>query len=236
MGQPPLSGLIGRADVFDSSCEKGEVRCSLGYRSQQVGTDDGACGWGPDGYLARPNVYDATAIPPDYGNAIALYLKDGNRKHVLGFHDARFSKQAGNLQPGDRAIVTKGEVRFLMKQATQTVSLYAVNEKVDQSMMVSVGGKDGELLLLNGKAFLRMSTDVQGKAKITIGCGAASITLKEDGTIQLDGANFIAATQRGCLGLMSPQPPIVPPPVLNGIAYSAAGPVNAISANWTVAP
>lgn len=230
MGVGNLSQNIGVCDVFDSTAEDGEIRCQLGHRSEGVATDGGSCGWGPDGYLAKPNAFDGT------GNTIALYLKDGSRKHVIGFRDSRYAKQAGDLQAGDRAIVTNGEARFVLKKEADSVCLYSVNQKTDESMMVSVGGKDGELLLLNGKSYIRQSTDQNGKAKLTLGCGAAQLVLKEDGTIQFFGVNCIIGTQKGCLGLMSPNPPVMPVAPVQGISFGPGIVGSVPSSSWTVAP
>ncbi len=220
---------FGTADVMKSTAEKGEVRVGLGFLAQGgEGIDAGAVCLGPDGFISRPNGPDADKA------ALAFYLKDANRKYVLGIRDNRYAHLVGSLEPGDRAIVTDGQVRFLMKSAPEAINLYTVNKKLDATMMVDVNGEKGQLLLLNAKSFLRMSTDAAGKCKLTIACGASSITLREDGTIQIDGCNLIAATQKGCLGLMSPQPPVIPPAGANGIGIGPGA--VAASVNWTVAP
>lgn len=219
---------FGTADVLKSTAENGEVRAGLGYLSQGgEGIDAGAVCLGPDGFISRPNEPDADKA------ALAFYLKDANRKYVLGIRDNRYADKVGSLDPGDRAIVTNGEARVMVKQVDDSVTLYTVNKKVDSSMMVALDGSTGELNLLSGKANITVGEDEDG-AFIELKCGNASLALYEDGTIQINGATFTCATLKGSLGIISPQPPVLPVAPANGIAYALGG--LTASANWSVAP
>ena len=205
------------------------MRLKLGYVSSGDGIDATAIAWGPDGFISRPNDQDGTKA------ARAFYLRDANRKYVLSVSDNRYSLQVGDLLPGDRAIVTNGEARFLMKQASDAISLYTVNQKTDQSMMVSLDGQAGELNLLNGKAYITSGIDAQNKAYIAIGvAGGACITLYEDGECKVDGARLNCKTAGGNLGLIPPD--VAPVAPAQSILYGPSGMAGVPSVNWTIFP
>jgi len=224
MPRNDVDSRTGTADVLDSTADDGEVRVKLGYLANGEGIDHGAAVWGPDGFLSRPNVPDATECSQ------ALYMQSANRRYCLGFRDNRYAPLVGNLEPGDRMIVTDGEARIAVKQSDDMVNLYTVNQKTDASMMVALDGANGELNLMNGKAYIRLGEDPSGASCITLGIsGGASISLYEDGTVQIDGANFAAECAQVKLGILAPPPPA---PGL-GIQYGPAP--GSTSATCTVA-
>lgn len=146
------------ADVLHSTAEKGEVRVNLGEDTTGEGERGDVQVWGADGFIARPNE------PDDAGACQALYLTDGQQQRVFAFRDNRNAKAAGEMDPGDRLIVTKGAPRIAMKQKTQRIVLYT-----EAKQPPPVGGK-GQILDLNGE-----------DGTITIRCGGC--------TVLLDGQN-----------------------------------------------
>ena len=229
MAAGTIDARTGVLDVLSSTADDGEVRCKLGYALDSRGVSASSHAWGMDGFVSRPN--DPTAE----GAAMAFYLQDANRRYVLASKDNRFADKVGTMDPGDRAIVTDGEARIFVKQQRDAVSLYTVNQVVDQSMLFDMGGLEGKTKWTNGKCFIEMIDDGV-KASVSIGIsGGASITLFEDGTVSIDGAYFNCATGGGRLGVLAPQTP-GPPAPLGSILFGPAGQVGVASAGWTVTP
>lgn len=215
---------IGTADVVSSTAEGGEVRCTLGRVTEGLGVDSASPFWGLDGFVSLPNASTSDSAPQ------AIYLQDANRRYVLGVRDNRFSSQVGELDPGDRAIVTDGEARVLVKQVRDAVVLYTVNQPIDKTMMVELSGADGTITLTNGKSFLVLKDD-----SITLGVGNAQLSLHADGTIQLDGGTFVCATAGGQLGTMAPMAPPMPPGA-SSILFGPTGVAGVPSSKWTIIP
>ena len=130
--------------------------------------------WGPDGFIARPN------DPSAAGTCQALYLVDGQQQRVIATRDNRFAAQAGTMDPGDRLVVTDGNVRFYMKQATQRVGLYTEAKTAPpaggKAMIVDLNGDEGTVLIRCGGCIFSMDG-----SKITISAvgpsGSASLVL-----------------------------------------------------------
>jgi len=199
--------MINFDDIVNVSVEDGEIRYDLGDVRDDVGVAVGAAAWGIDGFVSMPN------LPTDFECARAMHFTDGNEKLVLATKDDRYASKVGDLEPGDRAIVSAGNQRFLMKQGNESVTLYT--ERADgQPMMVTVSGEDEVVSLVNGGNFIEVSKD-----GITIGVSKGGwIRIDSDG-VQLGGKTFAANTFGGILG-------IVPPgatSVTNGVASTVAG-------------
>jgi hypothetical protein len=145
-------------DVLHSTAKDGEVRVNFGDAASGEGERGDVQVWGVDGYHARPN------DPDGDGACQAFYIVDGQQQRVIATRDNRNAKAAGELEPGDRVIGTKGPPRFFLKQKTQRIGLYT-----EAKQTPPVGGK-GQLLDLNGD-----------DGTITIRCGGC--------TILLDGQN-----------------------------------------------
>lgn len=219
----------GVADILQSTAEDGEIRCTLGYLYDGRGIGQAEPVWGVDGFVSRPNAQTAD------GAAMAFYLQGANHKYILATRDNRFADKVGTLDAGDRAIITDGEARVLVKKERDAVVLYTVNQKVDQSMMVDMGGVDGATKIINGKCFFAM-TDDGINASITLGIsGGSSMTLFEDGTVSINGAFFNCATPGGRLGVLSMTTP-GPLAPLGSILMGPSGMTGLPSTSWTVTP
>lgn len=210
-----------RADVLGSTATGGELRLNLGYVADGAGISSDATVWGPWGFVSRP------APPGDGFAARCWYSQDGNQKRVFGFLDLRFADRVGALAEGDSCIYTDGEARILVKQASDSVTLYTVNQTTDKSMMVTASGADGTLTLLNGNAFISVEDD-----KITLAVnGGGSLVIDADG-VKVMGATFDCATGGGRLGVLACQAPVTP---ATGIA-AGAGVAATPSTKWSRDP
>lgn len=186
--------LLDRIDITSSELdENGEVLLSLGDVKQKEDADKEQAvrvrAWGIDGFQSRPN------DPDDDGAAHALFAYDGWEKRVLGTRDRRWLSYVGSLQPGDRAIVSNTEARFMLKQATDTVSLYTVNQDTDNSMLLSLDGSAGQISLVNGNACITIKDD---EILLAVNGGGA-IHITKDG-VTIAGGVFTAAAGTVALG------------------------------------
>lgn len=220
--------LIHTADVLASEVTDGEVRVNLGFQEDVAtggkGVAQSAPVWGVDGFFSVPN------DPDKNGACMATYVQDGDERRVLATRDNRFSAQTGDFAPGDRGIVSKGEQRLLLKQDVASVVMYTVNQKVDLSQLVSVNGKDGITLLLNGRSYIQMESE--SISLVVLGdTGVGSITITPDG-VEIVGAKFACNTAGGNLGTVGAGIP--PPPGANSILKGPVGVAGTPSAMWTV--
>lgn len=221
----PVDMLFNWDDVLGSTADGGELRVDLGDIRDGVGIAAEAAVVGTDGFVARPN--DAA----DGECARSLYFTDGDEKIIIGTVDARYADKVGTLEPGDRAIFSKGEQRILLKQSNESVSMYTVNKQTNSSMLISASGEDGTITIVNGNALITMEDD---KIIMAIN-GGGYLEINKDG-IALRGKSFYAQCGKGHLGLV---PPVVP--AINGLYYGLpdTGP-RAIamvpSLGWTVDP
>lgn len=215
----------GVADVLDSTAEGGEIRVKLGYSISGAGLADNCSWWGPDGFISRPNP------PSDEGAPMAFWLQGANRRYVIASRDNRFAEQVGELDPGDRAIVTDGEARVLVKKERDAVVLLTKNASTGYSMMLDMSGTDGEIKIVNGKSFFRIEKD-----RISMGVsGGCTLTLGADGVVSIDGAFLNCATGGGRLGVLGPQIPGPPAPA-GSVLYGPAGMAGVASTSWTIVP
>lgn len=216
--------LFDTADILGSDTEDGEVRLELGDVVTGVGVATDTSVWTMDGFFSRPNDPDGDEC------ARALYLVDGDEKIVVATQDNRYSSKVGELEPGDRAIVGKGEQRIFLKETGQQVVLYTVNQPADLSMQVMLDGANGMLQLSNGNAVLEISNDSIVMSVAENGQMKSYLTIDKDG-VQVGGKSFVALTSSGQLGGSG----LIPLVAANGIAVGVAGPTNTISTSWTVA-
>jgi len=218
-------GLLLTADIITTDATGGEVRAQIGDAAKNVGYAQEVAIYGPDGFIGRPN--DASG--PDA--ARALYVQDGDENFIIGTRDNRFADKVGTMEPGDRAIVTDGEARVMIKQVRDAVVLYTVNQPEDKSMLIDLGGMEGEIKIINGGAVMTMTNDMitlatnSGGGTITIGPAGVTIT---GSAIQL----VAPVVQLGDTG----GGVVAPPSPATAVAYSAAGPANVVSAKVFVAP
>ncbi len=224
---PFVDQRISVADILASSVEDGEVRVNLGYAATGKGIGAEQAYWGLDGFFSRPN----DPKPDGSEAAMALYIVDGEDKRVVASRDNRFADKVGDMQPGDRAIVTDADARVLIKKNGNSVTLYTVSEPDNTDIQVHLDGASGFLEGRCGGSWIKLTND-----KVTIGAagGKCIITVSAKG-VQIDGENFICATAGGMLGVIAPMVP--PPPAPAGsILFGPVGATGLPSTRWTVAP
>lgn len=214
----------GRADVLASSMENGDVRVNLGDALTNEGHVADAPWWcSGDGFVSRPN------DPSENGGGActAFWFFDGNQRIATAARDGRYAEKAGSLQPGDRAIVSRGEARFLLKAANDSVTLYTADQTNNNtSMMLSLDGSTGSILISCGTSYIELKN-----GKVVISSGGASISL-DGANVQVFGSHTALNTKTGNLGVVGAIPP---PAGVGSIVAGPAGMSGVGSSAWTVA-
>ncbi len=209
------------ADILATETDSGEVRANIGFTETGKGIGAGEPMWfGSDGFIGRPN------DPDDDGACMAWFFADGNDRRIMSYRDNRFSDKVGEIDAGDRAIISRGEARFLLKAEADSVTLYTVNQNSDESMICSLSGEDGVVTIANGGAIITMTED---SILLAIN-GGAFLSIGKDG-VTVGGNQFTALTLKGQLG--APSAGVVLPPT-QGIQYGP--PPGVTSSSWTVLP
>jgi hypothetical protein len=213
--------LLQTADILNVSVDEGEVGYDLGDVRDAAGIAQEAVSWGIDGFISMPNLPTGNEE-----SARAMYLVDGDDKIVIATKDSRNSDKVGTLEPGDRAIISAGAQRFLMKQGNESISLYTENQATGSSMMVSLSGADGVATLVNGGSIVTMEDE-----KIVLAVnGGGYLEINKEGVF-IQGKMFVATAGRGHFGVTPPDPS------KQGVGYGAPGaPPVGVSVNWTVSP
>lgn len=201
------------ADVLSVDTSQGEVRLTVGDAVRGRGRYADLPQYGPDGFIGIPNV------PSANGDAAqAFYAVDGYGRIVLGTRDNRFASKIGTGSPGDRMIVTDGEARFLIKQETDSVSIYTINQKTGQSMMVNLNGEDGVVTITNGGAITTMVDD-----EIVMAVDGGGAIRMYSGGVTIRGSAVHIAADKVFLGqLPNGGPPPISPLTAVGIGASPA--------------
>lgn len=176
------------ADVIGSEVEGGEVRLDVGdvVSEETYATD---CQfWGTDGFYGIPAASDAD------GAAQALFFVDGNAKRVVGTRDNRAVEKYGSLQPGDRAIISTGDARLVLKNEANSLTMYTELGPTGSkdAVMIDVRGdaSGGSMIIKCGKSTIAMKQGVGPQAgEITLGNGLGGITIDALGNIIISGAS-----------------------------------------------
>lgn len=216
--------LTNVGDVITTSMEGGDVRLNLGNALTSEGVSSDSPLWANGhAFVARPANADPT------GACEAQYLYQGNQIIAIATRDARYAEKAGELQPGDAAIVTPGEARLMLKTDNDSVTIYTTNQTdSDSSMLISVIGEAGKILIANGSSYIEMQKD-----KIVLSAGGAMLVINgASGAVEVYGKHFAANTGGGNLGVVGGiAPPIGAASVIAGVSGIAGAP----STKWTVA-
>lgn len=215
---------FGRIDVTASTVEGGDVRVNLGDALTNEGIASDSPWWcNGDGFLSCPN-----ESSPDGGGACEVfYFFDGNQRIAVAARDGRYAEKAGALKPGDRAIVSSCAARMLLKAEDSALTIYSENQKDgDSSMLNSVDGKNGQILMANGGASIQILKD-----KIVLSVGASMIVLDQSG-VHVYGGHFAANTKSGNFGVVGA---IAPPTGVNSIVAGPSGMVGIPCPFWTIA-
>lgn len=217
------------ADIVLSTITGGDVRVNLGNAATNAGVDANVAVFGTDGFIGRPNDADAD------GAATAFYVYSGDQKFVIGTRDRRYASKVGNLQPGDRAIVSKGNARLLLKNIRDAITLYTERQSDNPaqriSQLISNDGQTGKITLSVGLTKLEItengiSMSVNGGPAFTLDGTTKSASVRAD-TVNIDGG-FVT------LGLMpGGVRPIVP--TVQSVLYGPAGQVGVPSSTVLVA-
>jgi hypothetical protein len=209
-------------DITATSMDGGDVRVNLGDSI----TNEGAAAEEPwwtcaDGFISHPNHADAD------GACQAFFMRDGNQRIAIAARDGRYASKCGELLPGDRAIVSSCAARVLLKAADSACTIYSENQKDNNSSMLnSVDGKNGQILMANGGASIQMLKD-----KIVLSVGASMIVLDQAG-VHVYGGHFAANTKSGNFGVVGA---IVPPTGVNSIVAGPSGMIGVPCPFWTIA-
>lgn len=218
-----LDALIGYADILASESDGGEVRSNLGDSITGEGIDKDLAHWGVDGFLSRPN------DPDEDGAAQALFIVEGQEKRVIGTRDVRWAAKAGNLDPGDRAIVSNCAARVFLKQKSSSVAIYTEGPD-GKPLLFEVNGKKGNATLVacsdGGTALLQMKP-----GEIILGVDGGGSIVIDKGGVHVFGPHFAANTAGGNLGVVGA---VAPPPGANSILMGVSGMAGVPNPKWTI--
>ncbi len=192
--------LLLAGDILASDTSNGEVRCKLGEATTGHGKSADVAMYCAHGFIGVPDEPDA-----DGSACQAFYAQDGDEQKIVGTRDNRLAAQVGELKEGDRAIVSKGDARVLVKKAGASATLFTKNQKTGKSILIIADGEHGEAKIQNGNAFVLVKDD-----KIVLAVnGGGAITISKAG-VQVTGGSFQATTgavQLGDQGGGTPPPP-----------------------------
>jgi hypothetical protein len=225
--------LFQTADIIETDASTGEIRAKIGNSATGLGYMAELPMYGPDGFVGRPNQ------PSENGaSAQAFYIYDGDGAVIVGTRDNRYAEKVGEMAPGDRAIITDGEARVLIKREGDSVFIMTENQQTGKTMILEMNGADGVAQLFNGNCWFSMTGDT-----ITLSAGdssgSAMIMLNARG-IHFMGANFFCGTAGGHFGYMVPptatSPGVAPQEPAQSILFGPSGVAGAPSLSWTISP
>lgn len=222
--------LLMTADVLASDTSNGEVRCKLGDAAKGAGKSAEVPMYCSHGFIGVPDAPDA-----DGGACQAFYAQDGDEQKIIGTRDNRLAEQVGALQEGDRAIVSKGEARVIVRKADDSIVLMTTNASTGHTMHVAIAGQSGAIQITVGGAVFQLTEDAAG-SEIMLGVsGGGSILINKDGVTVL-GPTFQAVT--GAVQLGNPKHDGITP--VPGLPINGAGvgpsPVTIASASVFISP
>jgi hypothetical protein len=221
--------LTSVADVLLSDVTNGEVRVNVGEETTGAGFGSSCTLWAPDGFISCPSPADAT------GACQIFWVQEGDQKICVAARDNRLKDKVGSLQPGDKAIVSTVDARFLLKASDNGISLMTFNGgDQSQPMLVNISGSKGSATIYIGGPGGTSSVLQMTPTSIKLGvANGGSLTIDAQG-VHVTGTSFNANCGGGTLGLISAVPPIPPQPPVNGILYGP--PPGVPSLTWGVAP
>lgn len=228
------------SDLLVSSVEDGRITVSLGDARYDEGETEGFA-FDCQSVATTDGFYSVPAVADEFGAPQAFSYSFGNETFVFGTWDNRSISNAGNLQPGDRAIVTKGPTRLLVKDSSNSISMVTkaadLKEEKDSSGAVLT---DMGISLLgdnNGESSINLSLGTSlvqvTKDEIILMAGKTQLIINEKG-VSINGDNFMCNTGGGNLGNIAPATP--PLPGVNAVLYGPLGQAGVASISWTIKP
>lgn len=221
--------ILDKYDVLGAElAASGEIRLKLGDAKTGKGVVDDVALWGTDGFVSMPEAAE------DGEACSALYVRAGNLRRAIGTKDNRTLSKYGDLKPGDKAIVSSGDARVIVKRATHTIDLFTLNsdDGSGSPVMLQVSGKQGSITALaagnGGTAMLKIKA---GKIALAVD-GGGSLLVNAQG-VTVNGKHFAANTATGNLGTIAGAPP---QPGVNSILAGLTGMTGVPSAGWTISP
>lgn len=134
------------ADILLSLVEGGEVRVNIGDGPTGKGYGASIGYWGVDGFLSRPNA------PSAAGNAQGWYVTEGQSRRVIASRDTRFVGPFGDLEEGDRAIVSDCDAGLHLDRSANLIRLKS------NGADVVVDGANNKVVITKGLASITLST------------------------------------------------------------------------------
>ena len=227
------------SDLLVSSVEDGRITVTLGDSRYDEGETEGTavdCQMvgSTDGFYSVPAVADQSGAPQAFSYTM------GNDAFVFGTWDNRSISNCGDLKPGDRAIVTKGPTRVLVKDASNSVNIVTkaadlpeetdpTTGKVLTDMGISVVGDNNGASSINltlGDSIVQVTKD-----EIVLSAGGAQLVINSKG-ISVYGDHFMCNTGGGNLGALAPG--VAPIVGAQSVLYGPQGLAGVASLKWTI--
>lgn len=193
-----MDGNIIKLDIAATErSDSGELRYKLAENDNTGVLSDATC-WGIDGFYSRPS------DPDERGACQALLAYEGNNRRVIATKDNRITGKYAELEPGDRAVVTDGNARFLLRKADDSLS-----------WVTSEDGGDTVLMQLTPTAWTLMMPGAIG-AMIQMKHDRIVMSVNQGGSLIIDKAGVhIGGPLTECntglvtLGMLAPSTPLV---------------------------
>lgn len=200
----------------------GEIRLKLGDSQTDEGARADAAWWGSDGFVSMPNE------PDDRGACQALYVTEGNNSRCVATKDNRICEQYATLAAGDRAIVTDGAAKVLLKKDGDTVTLASENasgmvihQVAPDTITMQMPGTPGTMFQMSPSRIVLMVN------------GGGSLILDATGC-HLSGNLTEVNSGLVTLGMLAPGTPLVPS--INSALVGPSGMIGVPSTKVLIAP
>lgn len=130
------------ADIVRPDTENGAPVANIGEDTTGEGFGADVSVWGNgDGFVSVPNP------PSDAGVAQAVVMQDGHAKRATQTRDQRWVTKAGELAPGDRAIVSDSDAWIRLTKANDKIEIVSGDMSVTMEAGV-ITIKNGPLMQL----------------------------------------------------------------------------------------
>ena len=176
----------------------GEIRLKLGDSQTEEGQRADAAWWGSDGFVSMPNE------PDDRGACQALYVTEGNNSRCVATKDNRICEQYATLAAGDRAIITDGPAKVLVKKSNDSVTLASENasglvlhQVAPDTITMQMPGTPGTMIQMTPSRIVLMVNN------------GGSLILDATG-VHLSGNLTEVNSGLVTLGMIAPNVPLVP--------------------------
>ncbi|NUP13744.1 MAG: hypothetical protein HOW73_47515 [Polyangiaceae bacterium] len=206
--------MLIKRDILSSELSpKGEIRIKLGNsNAQSAAAPQNVPVYGIDGFYSKPNKPDAK------GSAFCLYDPSGSGR-VVASKDNRLTEFYGQMDDGDKAIITRNGSRVFIKDDGRSVSI-TVKTDDGLDLVAQLNGKKKTWSVVVGDG-ADSSWFTQAPAKIYMGVsGGGALKIDKKG-VTINGEKFEANVGKVFLAMAEPSGTA---PLIDGVNACCVGP------------